>query len=142
MKNLWYFSFFSRRPAFERLIRPDGTSANKLTYFDVPCKFGFKKCPMGMTCPLAHSKIEVVVHPARYKTRFCNPQKCFGENCCFLHEHDGEINRRDLAGRYSFSYNVNTNWTCQGAEHKLGVPLPLRLDEIAGTSCRLTMIYY
>ena len=115
-----------RRPAIEPFTRPDGTNSMKLTYFDVPCKFG-TDCPMGVTCPFAHSKTEVLFHPARYKTRKCDSFKCFDDNCCFVH--DNEKNRRDFAERYSFSDIVGN-----GAGHKLDANfVPLGPDEIPGT---------
>ena len=92
-----------RRPAIEPFTRPDGTRSMKLTYFDILCNFG-TDCTVGVTCPFAHSKIEVLVHPARYKTRKCDSFKCFNDNCSFVH--DTEKNRGDFAERYSFSFIV------------------------------------
>ncbi|CAD7932748.1 unnamed protein product, partial [Amoebophrya sp. A120] len=47
------------------------------------CRFG-DNCPLMMDCPFAHSKTELLVHPAKFKTRCCDSFKCFDDNCCFL----------------------------------------------------------
>ncbi|CAD7932758.1 unnamed protein product [Amoebophrya sp. A120] len=81
-----------RRP----LLQEDGET---LAYFDMLCRFG-DNCPLMMDCPFAHSKTELLVHPAKFKTRCCDSFKCFDDNCCFVHE--GDRDRREFAVHYSF----------------------------------------
>eukprot|EP00392_Amoebophrya_sp_AT5.2_P003504 g3509.t1 len=81
-----------RRP----ILQEDGET---LAYFDMLCRFG-DHCPLMMDCPFAHSKTELLVHPAKFKTRCCDSFKCFDDNCCFVHE--GDRDRREFAVQYSF----------------------------------------
>ncbi|CAD7953937.1 unnamed protein product [Amoebophrya sp. A25] len=88
--------YHSQQHFRRKLLQDDGET---LAYFDMLCRFG-DTCPLMDDCPFAHSKTELLVHPAKYKTRCCDSFKCFDDNCCFVHE--GEVDRRTFAVQYSF----------------------------------------
>lgn len=44
------------------------------------------KCPEGDNCLFAHTDVEQLYHPSKYKTSECEGKKCWGDVCAFIHK--------------------------------------------------------
>jgi len=83
---------------------PVDSETQRLRYWDASCEAASKdsECPHGDDCPFAHTREEVMYHPARYLTRLCDYAKAckLGKKCCYAHE-SGEL-RKFAEDRYGW----------------------------------------